>query len=252
MKGINEFVGLNNYVSVFSDPKIVTSIEFTVIFVVVSMVLHIILGIALSLILNIKFAGQRFLRTIVLLPWAMPMVVIGMAAKWAFNDEYGFINDLIRRIVPSFNIDWLIYTETARAAVIIMDLWKDLPFFSILVLSALQFIPDELYDSAKMDGAGAISSFLHVTFPFLTRTILTLTIFFTMWRLTTYDIVYTLTTGGPGEDTALIAYRITMEAFTNLNLGYGATLAVMLFLAMMVLSGINLIILKAHEKGQDA
>jgi multiple sugar transport system permease protein len=248
MKGINEFVGLRNYVTVFSDPKIVTSIEFTVIFVVVSMVLHIVLGVALALILDMQFKGRRFLRTIVLLPWAMPMVVIGMAAKWAFNDTYGFINDLARRVVPGFHLDWLIHTESARTAVIAMDLWKDLPFFSILVLSALQFIPDELYDSSRIDGAGVIGSFFHITLPFLTRTILTLIIFFTMWRLTTFDIVYTLTTGGPGEDTALIAYRITMEAFTNLNLGYGATLAVMLFLAMMILSGINLLALRQAEK----
>lgn len=244
LKGINEFVGLKNYITVFRDPKIITSVEFTVIFVVFSMILHIVLGIILALILNMKFAGQRFLRTIVLLPWAMPMVVIGMAAKWGFNNEYGLVNDLIRRIIPTFQLEWLIETIPARVAVIAMDLWKNLPFFAIMLLAGLQFISNELYEAARIDGAGPIRSFFHITLPLITKNILTLTIFFTMWKLVTFDIVYTMTAGGPGEDTALMAYRITMEAFTNLNLGYAATLAVVLFLVMSLLSSIILFIIK--------
>ena len=86
LAGINEFIGFKNYLKVFSDPKVLTSISFTAIFVVVSMILHVILGVILALILNMKFKGRRFLRTIVLIPWAMPAVVAGMAAKWAFNN----------------------------------------------------------------------------------------------------------------------------------------------------------------------
>ena len=102
LSGVNEFVGLANYVNVFKDAKVITSIKFTVIFVVVSMIFHVVLGVALALILNMKFRGRRFLRTIVLIPWAMPAVVIGMAAKWAFNNDYGLINYLIRRFVSDF------------------------------------------------------------------------------------------------------------------------------------------------------
>ena len=88
---INEFIGFKNYLKVFSDPKVLTSISFTAIFVVASMIFHVILGVILALILNMKFKGRRFLRTIVLIPWAMPAVVAGMAAKWAFNNDYGLI-----------------------------------------------------------------------------------------------------------------------------------------------------------------
>jgi multiple sugar transport system permease protein len=211
------------------------------------MVLHVILGIILALILNMKFKGQKFLRTIVLLPWAMPMIVIGIAAKWGFNNDYGLVNDLIRRFAHNFQMDWLIHTNTARAAVIAMDLWKDLPFFAILVLAGLQFISTELYEAAIMDGAGTIKSFFTITLPLIAKNILTLCIFFTMWRLTTFDIVYAMTSGGPGEDTALIAYRIATEAFTNLNLGYGATLAIMLFLVMALLSGINVLLARRFD-----
>ena len=95
LSGIHEFIGFKNYIDVFKDDKIISSIKFTVIFVVVSMLFHVLLGTVLALILNMKFRGRRFLRTIVLIPWAMPAVVIGMAAKWGFNNDYGLINDLI-------------------------------------------------------------------------------------------------------------------------------------------------------------
>lgn len=240
LNGVHEFAGLKNYVEVFKDPKIISSISFTVLFVVVSMAFHIILGVILALILNMKFKGRRILRTIVLIPWAMPSVVIGMAAKWAFNNDYGLVNDFIRRFVSGFEYHWLINKGSARAAVIAMDLWKDLPFFAILVLSGLQFISGDIYEAAKVDGASGIQSFFRITLPLIAKNVMTLCIPFTLWRLTTFDLVYAMTSGGPGEDTSLIAYRITMEAFTNLNVGYAATLAVMLFAVMAIFSWLNI------------
>ncbi len=240
LAGKNMFCGFENYIRMFHDPKVLISIQFTVIFVFVSMFFHITLGVLLALALNMKFKGQRFLRTIVLIPWAMPSVVAGMAAKWAFNNDYGLINDLIRRIVPSFQYNWLIYRGSARAAVIAVDLWKDLPFFAILVLSNLQFISGDLYEAAKVDGASARQCFTKITLPLIAKGVATLCIPFTLWRLTSFDLVYSMTSGGPGEDTALIAYRITTEAFTNLNIGYASAMAVVLFLIMMAFSLINM------------
>ncbi|MDR2759097.1 MAG: sugar ABC transporter permease [Spirochaetaceae bacterium] len=244
LSGIREFVGLKNYVTVFADQKVRTSISFTVMFVLVSMVFHIFFGIILALIMNIKFNGKRFLRTIVLIPWAMPAIVIGMAAKWAFNNDYGLVNDFIRWFVPDFQLHWLINTLSARWSVIAMDLWKDLPFFSILILSGLQFISLELYEAATVDGASPIQSFFYITLPLIFRNVITLCIPFTMWRLITFDLVYSMTAGGPGEDTALIAYRITTEVYTNLNIGYGSTLAIYLFAVMVLFSIGNIRLLK--------
>lgn len=242
--GVHEFVGLKNYINIFKDPKIITSIEFTIIFVVVSMVFHVVLGIILALILNIQFRGKRILRTIVLIPWAMPTVVIGMAAKWAFNNDYGLVNDFIRWFNSNFQFHWLINKGSARAAVIAMDLWKDLPFFAILVLAGLQFISGDIYEAARVDGANKLQSFFRITLPLIMRNVLTLCIPFTMWRLTMFDLVYSMTSGGPGEDTALIAYRISTEAFTNLNVGYAGTLAVMLFAVMAIFSWLNIRVVK--------
>lgn len=240
LSGIHEFIGFKNYIDVFKDDKIISSIKFTVIFVVVSMLFHVLLGTVLALILNMKFRGRRFLRTIVLIPWAMPAVVIGMAAKWGFNNDYGLINDLIRRFVPDFQFNWLINTGSARGAVISMDLWKDLPFFAILILSGLQFISEDVYEAAKVDGADSVQIFFKITLPLIIKNILTLCIPFTLWRLTSFDLVYAMTSGGPGEDTSLIAYRIAMESFTNLNIGYASTLAIMLFVLMALFSWVNI------------
>ena len=240
LSGIHEFIGLKNYIDVFKDDKIISSIKFTAIFVIVSMLFHVLLGTVLALILNMKFRGRRFLRTIVLIPWAMPAVVIGMAAKWGFNNDYGLINDLIRRFIPSFQFNWLINTGSARGAVISMDLWKDLPFFAILILSGLQFISEDVYEAAKVDGANGIQIFFKITLPLIIKNILTLCIPFTLWRLTSFDLVYAMTSGGPGEDTSLIAYRIAMESFTNLNIGYASTLAIMLFVLMALFSWVNI------------
>lgn len=240
LAGINEFAGLDNYFAIFKDQKFITSIKFTIIFVITSMVFHVILGVSLALLMNIKFRGRRFLRTITLIPWAMPTIVIGMAAKWAFNNDYGLVNDFIRWFQPDFVKHWLIQTNSARAAVIIIDLWKNVPFFAIMVLSGLQFISGDIYEAARVDGAGPIRSFMSITLPMITKNVLTLCIPFTMWRLTSFDLVYSMTSGGPGEDTALIAYRITTEAFTNLNIGYASALAVLLFIVMAIFSIVNI------------
>ena len=242
-----QFIGLDNYIRIFQDDKLVTSIQFTIIFTAVSMALHLILGIGLAMMLNMKFKGKKFLRTIVLIPWAMPMVVAGLAARRAFNDSYGLINDLVRRFNPDFHFDWLVRGGSARAAVIAVDLWKDLPFFAILVLAALQFISADIYEAAKIDGAGTIRAFFSITLPNIMKTVLSLSIFFTMWRLTSFDVVYAMTSGGPGDSTSLVAYRIMQEAFTNLNLGYASAIAVCLFLVMAVLSMLQMRAIKRFE-----
>lgn len=240
----SSFCGFQNYARIFTDPKLILSLQFTGIFTLVSMVFHIVFGVGLALLLNAKFRGKKFLRTIVLIPWAMPMVVVGLAARWAFNEDYGLVNDLIRRVFPSFHFDWLIYPASARFSVIAVDLWKDVPYFSILVLAALQFIPLEVYEAARIDGANAVQSFFRITVPSIMKTLLTLCIFFTTWRIISFDIVYSMTSGGPGDATSLLAYRIMAEAFTNLNVGYASAIAMTLFLIMSGVSALILFFIK--------
>lgn len=245
--GKGEFIGFQNFITIMHDEKIIGSLQFTLIFTIVSMIFHVILGIIAALLLNVKFKGRKFLRTIVLIPWAMPMIVAGRAARWAFNGTYGFINDLIARVVGTFQFDWLVHVDTARIAVIIVDLWKDVPYYAILVLASLQFISSDIYEAAKIDGAGVMKSFIHITLPSIAKTVLTISIFFTMWRATGFELVYAMTSGGPYDGTSVLSYRILVEAFNNLNLGYASAIAVVLFFIMLVLSSIIILAIKKIE-----
>ena len=209
-----KFVGLKNYIKMFSDP-----------------------GVLLALMLNIKFKGKKFLRSIVLIPWAMPTIVVGIAAQWAFNDTYGFVNDLISKISgTSFHFAWLVSPIGAQSAVILVDVWKNVPFYAIMVLAALQSVPLELYESAAMDGAGAVRRFFSITMPHIKSVLITMGLFFTLWRLTSFDLVYAMTQGGPGAKTSLISYKITNEAFKNLNYGYASAISMLLFIVMVVIA----------------
>lgn len=246
--GSGSFIGFDNYTAMLQDQNLKDSLGFTLIFTVVSMLFHIVIGVLLGMLVNQKFKGKKFLRTIVLIPWAIPMIVAGRAARWAFNGKYGFVNDLISRLIgTSFHFDWLIHFGSARMAVIFVDLWKDVPFFTILVLAALQYISDDVYEAARIDGAGAVRVFFNITVPFIARTVLTISIFFTMWRVATFELVYGMTSGGPGNATSVLSYRIMIEAFNNLNLGYASAISVVLFLIMLVFSALNMLAVRKLE-----
>ena len=246
--GKGEFICLDNYIRLFQDDKMLASLEFTLIFTIVSMALHLVLGVLLALLLNAKFSGKKFIRTITLIPWAIPMIVAARAARWGFNGTYGFINDLITRIIGKpFSFDWLVHIDSARASVIMVDLWKDVPYFSILVLAALQFISGEIYEAAKIDGASDIQAFWHITIPNIGKTVLTISILFTMWRITSFELVYGMTSGGPFNSTSVLSYRVMTEAFNNLNLGYASAIAVVLFGILSVLTASNLLLTRKFD-----
>lgn len=236
IRRIHRFTGIGNYTQMLSDTNILDTIQFTAVFTVISILLHTLLGVGLALLLNAQFRGRKILRSVVLIPWATPLVVAGIAATWAFNDMYGFINDLIRYVAPGFSCDWLVSPDTARFAVIAVDVWKDTPFYAIMILAGLQSIPYDIYEAALTDGSGPVSSFLRITLPNIAPLMCTMTIFFSLWRLTQFDLVYAMTQGGPGTATSLLSYRTYIEAFKNLNFGYASSISVVLCLFMVIVA----------------
>lgn len=236
-----EFGGLINYSRIPNDIGIQMALEFSVIFTVVSTLCIIVLGYIVAILLNQKFKGKKFLRSIVLIPWAIPGIVLGIAASWAFHDAFGFINDIISRLfIPGFNTAWLVDVNRARFAVIAVDVWKNVPFFAILILAGLQNTSEDVLESAKIDGAGPITIFFKIILPGLKKITITLTIFFILWRLTQFDLVFAMTRGGPGAATSLISHRVMLEAFSNLNFGYASAISVLLFVIMIVVASIGI------------
>ena len=156
MFGAAKSVGLNNFVRLSKDLAVQSSIGFTIMFVMLSTLLQLVLGIAVAVLLNSAFRGRTVARAINLIPWAIPMVVAAIGFSWMFDKEYGLISDLFAR-VTGLHVGWLSSFQTARIAVIMTNVWKSTPFLGLVFLAALQGVPAELYEAAKVDGASAAS-----------------------------------------------------------------------------------------------
>lgn len=247
IRGTNFYIGLDNFRKIFSDKTLIDTLWFTFLFTFTSIILHLILGIAFAELMNVKFKGRRFIRTIMLIPWAMPLIVAGIAAYWMFNGEYGLINDILSRLF-GIKPDWLVNIWGARFAVIITDVWKDTPFMAVMILAGLQGIDPEIYESATVDGAGGWKKLTCITLPMIKPVLITVLIFFTIWRMTSFDLVYAMTKGGPGTATSLLSYRVYLEGFLNLSFGYSSAIGVCIFLIGGIFGIAGLLMLKRAKE----
>jgi len=228
-----DFIGIQNYIQAFNDTNTPISLEFTAFFTIASVSLQVVFALAVALLLNRSFPLRGVVRAVNLLPWAMSAIVIGTAARWMFNVDYGLINDIIWRLTGERPL-WLVDVTSARFAVVFVDVWKNAAFLSVIFLSGLQGIPQEVYEAARIDGAGRLQSFWHITLPLLLPLILSMAIFGAIFRVLTFEIVYALTEGGPGTTTALFSYLAYLQAFRVLNFGYAAAISMILFFIVLV------------------
>lgn len=225
-----EFFGFGNFMKLPDSKPFLDSLSFTVKFTLVSIVFIVILGIILALLLRINFKGRKLIRTVSLIPWGMPMIVVAIAASWAFNDTYGIVNDLIRRFfVPGFSFPWLADNTGAQISVIMINIWKNTPFFAIVMLASFQGIPMELFESAKIDGANGVIILFRIMLPYCMRTLIILAIFTGIFQINSFELAYAMTKGGPGSATSLLAYRLYLEATKNLNYGVASAITVVMF-----------------------
>jgi ABC-type sugar transport system permease subunit len=238
------FIGLGNYVDIMSDPYFWASIGRTFYFMVVSIALELVLGMGTALLLNREFHGRAFVRTLILIPWALPITIDAAMWLWIFNPTYGALNSLLWQlgIIDSYRL-WLSTPLSAMHVVILADVWKVTPLVVLLTLAALQVIPKELYEAAMIDGAGRWNSFLRITLPLLMPTIVVTLVIRTMDAFKVFDIIYIMTSGGPSDGTKVISYLTYQEAFTYLNFGRGSALAYLmtLFIAVMAFTYIKVL-----------
>lgn len=242
------FIGLENFTHMFQDSAVIQSLTFTFLFTIISTGLQLVYALGIALLLNKAFLGRRLVRAVNLLPWAMPTIVIATASQWMFNSQFGMINDLFSRVFPAFHPIWLADPNLARVVVILMDVWKNAPWAAIILLAGLQNIPRELTEAARVDGASAWRTFRSVMLPQLAPLIFTLLIFISTARVLTFDLIYGLTQGGPGNSTSILSYQIYQEAFTGLYFGYSSAIAVFIFLIVLFLSIIFFLFLRRSER----
>lgn len=239
------FAGLGNYQRMLGDGRFWQSLGNTSIFTVVSVILELLLGLGVALILNKSFFGRGVVRTIAIIPWALPTAVMGLAWAWIFNDQYGVVNDILFRLgLIDTGINWLGTPALAMIALIIADVWKTTPFISIILLAGLQSISGDLYEAHKMDGATPWQSFYQITLPLLMPQILIALLFRFAQSFGVFDLVQVMTGGGPVGSTETVSIYIYSTVMRYLDFGYGAALVVVTFLLLVLAVTIISLLLK--------
>ena len=231
------FVGLANYATILNTTQFWRAAEVTAVFCLGSISLTVLFGTLLALLLNERFPGRALLRAVVLIPWAIPPVVNGLIWYWMLDGQYGLINAALKAtgLISGYH-SWLTDATTALPALIVAEVWNHIPFVCIVMLAALQTIPDELYEAARTDGANVAQRFAHVTVPWLSHALLLVLITQTMVALRTFDIIYVLTGGGPGDSTTVIAWLTYVTAFSFADFGRGNAYAYIIAITTMLLS----------------
>jgi len=231
------FIGLGNYTSLLHDDAFLKSLKVSALFVVVVLSLTVVLSLALALLLNETFMGRGVLRSLVLLPWAMPGVVNGLMWRTVFDAKTGALNGLLTSlgVIDSYQA-WLSSSTGAFLLTALAQVWNTLPFAVIILLAGLAATPSELYDAAKVDRAGVFQRFRQVTLPWLLHPLLIVLILETMNSFRAFDTIYVLTGGGPGDATDTIALLDVRTVLTYTDFGLGSAYAWVITAITLVVS----------------
>lgn len=229
------WVGLQNFERIFDDPLFWESFRQALVWTGWSILFQTVLGVALALLLNLTLPGMAIFRGLLLFPYIVPTVVIALNWRWIFNSEIGIVNHaLLSAGIISENIAWLSTPDMAMLSAILLNVWKYTPFVVICVLARLQTIPTELYDAAKVDGAGAWRRFIDITLPMLKEVLVVVIVFRTIWTFNKFEEIYLLTRGGPGTSTFNLAVYAFEEGMANLRLGVAAATGVVMIGLLLV------------------
>lgn len=229
--GINRFAGLDNYLFLLGDDRFWNAFRNTLYFTIVSVSLEMLIGLAIAFILQPPFKLRGLVRACVLIPWAIPTAVSARMWEWIYNTDFGILNYLL-----GVKINWLGSPFWALNAAVMMDVWKTAPFVAILLMAGLQVIPKEMYQAARIDGAGSWAVFRHITLPLLKPVILVALIFRSLDAFRVFDAVYVLTGGGPANSTETLSIYAYKVLFQTLQFGYGSTLSVVVFFCVGAIS----------------
>jgi multiple sugar transport system permease protein len=233
------FVGFENYLLVFKDHDFWNATKNTVLITLITVPGALVVGMGLAMLANLPFRRKWPVRLALLLPWALPLAFAGLIFAWFFHTEYGVVNDVVRRLAPGQNEPtmWLLRPNWAFTAICMTIIWKASSFMALILLAGLQMIPKSLYEAAEVDGASKWQQFWQITIPMLMPSIIVALIFRTITALQTFDIPYTMTKGGPGNSTETLAMLIHKTTIDYLDVGYGSTLAVCMFVLSLFVTG---------------
>ncbi len=229
------FIGLSNYIEVIRSPEFGATLLRTVVWTGLNVIFQTAIAFASALILDMEFKGRNFMRVWVLLPWIVPVIVLAAVWRWVLDPSLGVANYLlVASGLAQSGIPFLGSSELAMISAILVNSWRWFPFYAVIILAGLQTIPGHLYESAKIDGANVLQEFRHITIPTIAPVLTTVILLSSLWAANVFDMLYLLTQGGPGFSTETLPIMIHRMGFQQYRLSQGATVAVLMFLALLV------------------
>jgi len=243
------FIGFSNYQRMLTDPAFWLVVFHTVLYMACVIVVAIGAGLGAALLFNRPFVGRTFARGLLTLPWSFPDVPTVMVFIWILNPSFGVMN-VFARLLPwiTQNQKWLLNQNLALLCIVVISAWKAFPFYSLVILAALQSVPSERYEAARVDGANSIQLFRYITLPGITPTLLLLVVLAAIFSFKQFALIFLLTGGGPAGATETLVVRIYNTAFRFYDFSYSATLGV----AGLVMATTLVIIFMAVQRHQDA
>lgn len=242
------FIGLQNYIEIFQSEKFIIALKNTFIYTITCIFFQVAIGYLLALFFNQEFPFRNFFRSILLFAWMTPLVITGTLFKWLFDVDYGVINHLLINLHIIENpINWLGQNSTALATVIITNIWVGIPFNMILILAALQSLPGEVYEAAKIDGANKLKTFTKITLPLMKPTLFVILVLGIIYTFKVFDIILIMTGGGPVNATQVLPFFGYEQAFVNFNFGTSGAVATIILLILMCISLVYLYLVKKEE-----
>jgi multiple sugar transport system permease protein len=246
LKGTNSYIGFKNYDRLPSNYGVHGALSFTILYVLASTFLELVVGLMIAQLLNANFKGRTFARTINLIPWAIPTIVAGYAFRWFLDDQFGLVPNWFHSLTGN-SLVIFIDPNLAKFAVILVHVWKDAPFMAIVFLAGMQGVPLDLYEAAKMDGANAFQRFWRITLPLVMPLVITMALFRVVWSLSGFDLVYGLTSGGPGVATSVLALQIFREGILFFKFGFASAISVVLLLFVGVVGVVGLALYRRFD-----
>lgn len=225
------FEGLKNYFELFTSSNFALILKNTFVFAICVTLIAVVIPVILAAVLNNKIRGSEFFKTAYFLPFITPMIVIAIIWEWIFDPNFGLLNYLLKA-----HINWLYDTKTALFALIIVSAWKLIGYNMVILLSGFSTINQNIYESAKIDGAPPVSTFFKITLPLLSPTIFFVVIITTISSFQVFDLIYLMTQGGPMDSTNVLVYWIYKNAFEFFNIGAASAGAYILFVIVFVLT----------------
>lgn len=231
------WVGLANYQRMFTDPDFWKVMQTTLIFTALVIIVAISAGLFTALLFNQPFRGRGVARAMMMMPWAFPEVPVVMIFIWILSPQFGVVNLLVRWIPGvTTNPQWLQVPWLAMGWMVLIASWKAFPFYSLVILSALQAVPQEIYDAGKVDGANRFQLFWHITLPSISTTLELLVVLASIFSFKQFTIIYLMTGGGPSGATETIVMRIFNTAFRFYDYSYAAAFGVAGFVVSLVIA----------------